>query len=257
MTVWIGTSGWQYAHWKNRFYPRETSQAGWLEFFAERFATVESNNAFYRLPERKTFEAWRARTPDDFRMAVKLSRYLTHIRRLREPAEPVERFVQRATGLGDKLGPVLIQLPPSLQSDVPRLAATLEQFPPGIGVAVEFRHETWYTTEVQRLLERHNAALCLAARRGVLTPLWDTADFGYVRFHEDRAAPRPCYGRRSMEAWAERLVGTYGAGKNLYVYFNNDPLACALRDATLFARACLRRGLTPTRVPPGTDVTVG
>ncbi len=163
MTVWIGTSGWQYAHWKNRFYPPETPQAGWLEFFAERFATVESNNAFYRLPERKTFEAWRARTPDDFLMAVKLSRYLTHIRRLREPAEPVERFMQRATGLGDKLGPVLIQLPPSLQSDVPRLAATLEQFPPGMRVAVEFRHETWYTAEVRRLLERHTAALCLAA----------------------------------------------------------------------------------------------
>src|SRR5919204_6857461 len=121
MAVWIGTSGWQYTHWRQRFYPKGVAQNVWLEFFAERFATVESNNAFYRLPEAHTFEAWQRRTPPDFVMAVKASRYLTHIRRLRDPEDPVKLFLERATQLGDKLGPVLLQLPPSLQIDLGRL----------------------------------------------------------------------------------------------------------------------------------------
>ena len=121
MTIYIGTSGWQYGDWRPAFYPAGVSQARWLEHYAARFATVESNNAFYRLPSREVFEAWAARTPDDFVMAVKVSRYLSHILRLRDPAEPVGRFVDRVAGLGPKLGPVLLQLPPSLPSaDSPR-----------------------------------------------------------------------------------------------------------------------------------------
>ncbi|SIR80326.1 Protein of unknown function DUF72 [Micromonospora avicenniae] len=119
--ILLGTSGWQYRDWRGRFYPAGLPQRLWLEHFAGRFATVEVNNAFYRLPERDTFAAWRARTPDDFCVAVKMSRYLTHIKRLREPAEPVARFLDRATALGDRLGPVLLQLPPTLAADVPAL----------------------------------------------------------------------------------------------------------------------------------------
>ena len=113
----VGTSGWQYRSWRGRFYPTDVPQRQWLVHYAEAFATVEVNNAFYRLPERDTFVQWRERTPDDFIMAVKMSRYLTHIRRLREPAEPVARFLGRADALGHKLGPVLLQLPPTLAAD--------------------------------------------------------------------------------------------------------------------------------------------
>ena len=249
MTVWIGTSGWQYRDWRGTFYPAGDAQARWLETYADRFATVESNNAFYRLPERHVFEAWAQRTPPDFMMAVKVSRYLTHIRRLREPEEPVERFLDRVAGLGPKLGPVLLQLPPQFRCDLGRLEATLERFPAGVRVAVEFRHETWFVDPVRRLLERHGAALCLADRRRVLTPLWRTADWTYLRFHEGRAMPNPCYGRTALRTWVDRLVDGWGRDAEAWVYFNNDPRGCAPRDAARFATAAKRAGLQPTRVP--------
>src|SRR5215213_3697173 len=138
MVVHIGTSGWQYRDWKGAFYSG-APQRLWLERFAESFGTVEVNNAFYRLPEKSTFAGWRERTPDDFRFAVKASRYLTHIRRLVEPEEPVHRLMERAVALGDKLGPVLLQLPPSLQADVGLLARCLAAFPREVRVTVEPR----------------------------------------------------------------------------------------------------------------------
>jgi uncharacterized protein YecE (DUF72 family) len=250
MTVRIGTSGWQYRDWRGTFYPPGVAQARWLETYADGFATVESNNAFYRLPERHVFEAWAERTPDDFMMAVKMSRFLTHVRRLRDPAEPVQRFLNRTAGLGNKLGPVLIQLPPQFRADHDRLAATLARFPPEVRVAVEFRHRSWFTDETRTLLERHGAALCLADRRGVLTPLWRTAKWTYLRFHEGRAAPRPCYGRTSLRSWVERLRDGWGQDAEAWVYFNNDPRGCAPRDAARFGRLAARAGLQPSRTPP-------
>jgi uncharacterized protein YecE (DUF72 family) len=249
MTVHIGTSGWQYADWRGPFYPESLPQRAWLESYAERFATVESNNAFYRLPERATFEAWAARTPDDFVMAVKVSRYLTHVKRLEGPAEPVARFLSRARGLGPKLGPALLQLPPQLRCDRELLARTLDRFPPDVRLAVEFRHPTWFTGEIERLLADHGAALCLADRRGVLGPIWRTADWTYLRFHEGRARPRPSFGDAALEGWAARLAAQWSADEEVFVYFNNDHRAAAPRDAARFARRVARRGLRPTRVP--------
>jgi uncharacterized protein YecE (DUF72 family) len=257
MTVWIGTSGWQYAHWRGRFYPRGIAQNAWLEFFAERFATVESNNAFYRLPEAHTFEAWARRTPEDFVMAVKASRYLTHIKRLRDPEGPVRLFVERASRLGPKLGPVLLQLPPTLQLELQRLDEALALFPSSVRVAVEFRHRSWFTPDVERVLERRGAALCLADRRGPISPLWRTANWGYLRLHGGRAFPPSCYGERALSSWAERLAERYRPHEDIYVYFNNDHAACALRDAIVFARAIEGVGLRPTRVPDPSDVHVG
>jgi uncharacterized protein YecE (DUF72 family) len=255
--VWIGTSGWQYRHWRERLYPRGLAQARWLEHYAARFATVESNNAFYMLPERATFERWRERTPTDFCWAVKVSRYLTHIRRLAEPDEPVERFVRNVTGLAGKLGPVLLQLPPSLRLDADRLARTLDRFPAAMRVAVEFRHDSWYTDDVRRLLEQCSAALCLADRRGPLMPEWRTAPWGYVRFHTGRASPAGCYGRTALSTWADRLARLWRPDEDVFVYFNNDPQGCAPRDAVWFAAACRRAGLEPTRVPTVRDTPVG
>src|SRR2546423_56444 len=142
--ILVGTSGWQYKDWRERFYPAGTPQARWLEFYAEKFATVEVNNAFYRLPSRDTFVAWRNRTPDDFCVGVKMSRYLTHIKRLKEPSEPVKRFLDHASGLGDRLGPVLLQLPPSLRFDLGALDDVLARFPASVKVAVEPRHASWW-----------------------------------------------------------------------------------------------------------------
>jgi uncharacterized protein YecE (DUF72 family) len=257
MTVWIGTSGWQYRDWRGRFYERGTPLRLWLEEYAEGFATVESNNAFYRLPERRTFEDWAERTPADFVMAVKVSRYLTHILRLRGPEEPVDRFVSRVRGLGGKLGPVLLQLPPQLKCDAGRLDATLRQFPAGMRVAVEFRHASWYTDEIRRLLQKHGAALCLADRRRALTPLWRTADWTYLRFHEGRARPRPSYGRGALNGWAKRLADGWGRDGEAFVYFNNDHRGCAPYDAARFARAAERAGLTPSRAPSPRTIRAG
>ena len=253
----IGTSGWQYQSWKGRFYPPDLRQAGWLEHYAARFQVVEVNNAFYRLPEASTFAKWAERTPDDFIVGVKMSRYLTHIKRLADPTEPVARFFERARHLGRKLGPVLLQLPPNLAANHERLEATLAQVPPAVRVAVEFRHDSWYTDETRALLEAKGAALCLADSPRRTTPVWRTADWGYLRFHEGRAAPPPCYSEEALEEWARRLAQEWSADEDVYVFFNNDPLACAVRDAVVFARAAERAGLAPSRVPAPDEVVVG
>lgn len=249
--ILLGTSGWQYRDWRGRFYPAGLPQRLWLEHFAGRFATVEVNNAFYRLPERDTFAAWRARTPDDFCVAVKMSRYLTHIKRLREPAEPVARFLDRATALGDRLGPVLLQLPPTLTADVPALDATLRLFPADVRVAVEPRHASWWTAATRATLERRRAALVWADRLGrPVTPLWRTTDFGYLRLHEGRARPHPRYGRAALASWVRRLADAFGEAP-AYVYFNNDPGGAAIADAVTFAALCRRDGLQVSRASAG------
>jgi uncharacterized protein YecE (DUF72 family) len=248
--ILVGTSGWQYGDWRGPFYPEKLAQRAWLEHYAGQFATVEVNNAFYRLPDRDTFAQWRSRTPGDFIVAVKMSRYLTHIRRLNEPAEPVQRFLDHADGLGDRLGPVLIQLPPNLKAAPDALDATLARFPREVRVAVEPRHESWWTDDVRGVLEKHRAALAWADRLGrPTTPLWRTADWGYLRFHEGRATPRPRYGRTALRTWAGRLKDTFGAGADAYVYFNNDHGGAAVVDASAFARQASAVGLSPSRTP--------
>ncbi|WP_405474655.1 DUF72 domain-containing protein [Streptomyces canus] len=236
MTLFVGTSGWQYKDWRGVLYPDGVPVRLWLEQYAEHFPTVEINNAFYRLPTRETFEAWRERVPGDFVVAVKASRYLTHIKRLKDPEEPVHRLMSHAEGLGPRLGPVLLQLPPTLRADPQLLDACLSCFPSSTRVAVEPRHESWWTPETRKVLESRGAALCWAdVRARPVTPLWRTADWGYVRFHEGRARAWPHYGRRSLETWAERIEKTWAGDEDVYAYFNNDPNGAAVRNAQLFA----------------------
>ena len=257
MPVLVGSSGWQYRDWRGRFYPARLPQRAWLEHYAARFATVESNNAFYRLPEPHTFAAWAERTPDDFVVAVKASRYLTHVRRLRDPEEPVGRFLDHARHLGAKLGPVLLQLPPNLAADPTALDRTLGCFPPTVRVAVELRHPSWFSAEVRDLLAGRGAALCLADSPRRQTPVWRTADWAYLRLHEGRASPAPCYGRAALDGWARRLADGWGPHATAYVFCNNDPGGCAVRDARWFALAAARAGLSPTRVPAARETPVG
>lgn len=246
----IGTSGWQYRDWRGLLYPEGTPRRLWLEEYARHFATLENNNAFYRLPERDTFAAWRRRTPGGFVMAVKASRYLTHMKRLHDPAEPVRRLMSHAQGLGDRLGPVLLQLPPNLRAAPVLLDACLACFPAGVRLAVEPRHDSWWTDRVRAVLEKHGAALCWAdVRARPAGPLWRTADWGYLRFHEGIAEPRPRYGPRSLGTWARRVADTWPDGADVYAYFNNDAGGAAVHDAAAFAAAASGLDRTVTRTP--------
>jgi uncharacterized protein YecE (DUF72 family) len=252
MTLHIGTSGWQYRDWRGVLYPDRCPQRLWLEHYAAGFATVENNNAFYRLPARETFEAWRERTPADFVVAVKASRFLTHMKRLRDPEEPVARLLRHAGGLGPRLGPVLLQLPGTLRADPGLLETCLRCFPGDIRVAVEPRHDSWWSPRIHDVLENHGAALCWAdAGSRPVTPRWRTTDWGYLRLHRGRAAPAPRYGTRALHTWAERLTSTWSDTEDVFVFFNNDPGGAAVRDAVEFAALATRAGATVTRTPTG------
>jgi len=246
----IGTSGWQYRDWRSTFYPAGLAYRRWLEYYAESFATVEINNTFYRLPARSTFSGWRERTPDGFAFAVKMSRYLTHVRRLHNPDPPIARFLESAGGLGNRLGVVLLQLPPTLQADPDALDAVLSRLSGRVKVAVEPRHPSWWDDRIRTTLDKHGAAMCWADRRGrPVTPLWRTADFGYLRMHEGTAQPQPRYGRAAIASWVDRVASTWSAGEPVYVYFNNDHGGAAIADAVAFARAADRHGLPVSRTP--------
>ena len=255
MPLLVGTSGWQYRHWRDVLYPPDVPQKRWLEHYAHRYATVENDGTFYRLPARETFSDWQARTPDDFVMAIKASRYLTHIRRLRDPAEPVGRLMSSAAGLGRRLGPVLLQLPPNLTADPPRLDACLAEFAKvktgvPVHVAVEPRHPSWWTDQTRDVLAAHSAALCWADRRGrPVTPLWQTAGWGYLRFHEGAAEPWPRYGTSALRSWLDRITAAWPAGAPVYAYFNNDQHGAAIADSAEFARLATQAGHEVTRTP--------
>jgi uncharacterized protein YecE (DUF72 family) len=250
MPILLGTCGWSYRDWRGVFYPEKLPQRAWLDHYAEHYATVELDNAFYRLPSYDTFQAWHERLPADVVVAVKASRFLTHIRRLREPVEPVHRLMEHAAGLQGHLGPILVQLPPNLRAEPDRLAECLAAFPTGTRVAVEPRHESWWTDDVRRLLERHGAALTWADRLGrPVTPLWRTTDWGYVRFHEGRAQPWPRYGRAALASWIDRIAAAFDDGADVHVYFNNDPGGAAVSDAATLGRIAARAGRTVTRTP--------
>jgi uncharacterized protein YecE (DUF72 family) len=256
VSVLIGTSGWQYTDWRGRLYPRKLPQREWLPHYAARFETVEVNNVFYRLPEKATFERWAATTPGDFEFALKASRYLTHVLRLGKPTEPVRRLLDRSSGLGAKRGPVLVQLPANFPVDPVRLKFTLKAFPSGVRVVFEPRHESWHTKEIAAILEEHEVAFCLTDTPQRKSPLWRTASWGYVRLHEGRANPHPCYGRTALANWAHRLAELWDPSEDVYVYFNNDPGGCAVRDAHRFALAAERAGLHPTRVPTSREASL-
>jgi len=254
----VGTSGWQYRDWRSVFYPAKLASRRWLEYYTDRFHAVEVNNTFYRLPPRSTFAEWRRRTPEDFEFAVKMSRYLTHIRRLRDPVEPVSRFMTAASGLGEKLGPVLFQLPPTLTADAEVLDAVLSRLDGRARVAVEPRHPSWWDERIRTTLGRHGAALCWADRDGrPVTPLWRTADFGYLRMHHGMARPRPRYGRAAIRSWVDRVSSTWTPDERVYVFFNNDHRGAAIVDAIEFAATAAKQGLpvsrTPDTVRPGSE----
>jgi uncharacterized protein YecE (DUF72 family) len=236
MSLRVGTSGFDYRDWRGRFCPVDLSDRSRLAYYARTFETVELNVTFYRMPAATAFQRWREDVPDGFRFAIKARRYLTHVRRLRDPQAPVEHLMERASLLGDRLGPILLQLPPDLAIDLDRLDRTLSAFGPAVRVAVEARHATWFCPELRALLASHGSALCLADRRGPTTPLWATADWAYLRLHEGRAQPSSCYGRAALESWLGPPEALWPGTLGGYVFFNNDHLACAVRNGLTFQR---------------------
>ncbi|HEU0248324.1 MAG TPA: DUF72 domain-containing protein [Gaiellaceae bacterium] len=224
----IGCSGWSYAHWRGPFYPQSGSTSRWLEIYAEFFDTVEINATFYRLPTVRTVEGWAARTPDDFLFAVKASRYLTHVKRLRDLVQGVERMDARLEPLrhAGKLGPVLWQLPPHFPRDDDALASALEALTPGRH-AFEFRDPSWFADDVYDLLRRHGAALVVADRAGDASPWVDTAPWSYLRFHSGRGR-NGTYSARELRAWADRVANRAG---DVFAYFNNDWHGFAIDNA--------------------------
>lgn len=231
--ILIGTSGWQYDDWRGRFYPKDLPKTGWLDHFSREFPTVEVNNTFYRLPGPEAFVRWREDSADGFVITTKASRFITHIRRLRDCREPVRLFWSRARRLGKKLGPVLFQLPPRFGVDPDRLASFCRLLPDGMRPAFEFRDRSWETDEVFGILDDAGAAFVWADSPGVRVPDIVTGGWAYVRFHKGTRS-RPGYTRTKLRRWAERLA-TLDA-KDVFVYFNNDTGGAAVRDARTLTR---------------------
>ncbi len=230
-TVRIGTSGWVYRHWKGRFYPPGLASSRWLEFYATHFSTVEVNFSFNRLPGAETFAGWRAQTPPGFCFAVKGSRLITHLKRLKDPSSHVATFFAHAEALGEKLGPVLWQLPPRFRRDDERLEAFLAALPADRRQAIEFREASWFVEPVYALLARHGVALCIADSGGVTAPPEPrlTTGWTYLRFHSGLADGN--YTEAQLRHWAGVVAGFRDAGVAVYAYFNNDWEGFAVENA--------------------------
>jgi uncharacterized protein YecE (DUF72 family) len=252
MAILVGTSGFDYKDWRGTFYPRFVKSGDRLAFYAHHFDTVELNVTFYRMPAASAFRGWRDAVPEGFVFAVKASRYLTHIKRLADARPSVEYLMERAGELGDRLGPILLQLPPSLEIDLERLDRTLEAFGPKVRVAVEPRHRSWFVLELCDVLRRHDAAFVMADRRSrPITPLWSTSGWFYLRMHQGRARPRPCYGDAALRSWVDRLRELRDeGGRSGFVYFNNDHRACAIKNAVTFRRMLERAAPDRARLRP-------
>lgn len=222
-TVNIGCSGFLYDHWKGIFYPDDLSRKRWLEYYCSKFASLELNVTFYKLPDKETFTRWHKETPPGFVISLKGSRFITHVKKLKASAEPVDVFFSRATALKEKLGVVLWQLPPGLRADPGRLAEFLELLRPyGTRNAFEFREGTWISKKVISLLEKENACLCMADWPEFLNDLPITSDFVYVRRHGEGGSSATSYTTEQLKADAARIKKYLRQRKDVFFYFNND-----------------------------------
>jgi uncharacterized protein YecE (DUF72 family) len=231
MAVHIGTSGWHYNHWRGPFYPEKFPASKMLDYYAHQFDSVELNNTFYRLPTEKAVENWRESTPRGFCFAMKGSRFLTHMKKLKDPAPGIEKFFERADALQSKLGPIVFQLPPWWELNLPRLEEFLEALPKRHRYAFELRNETWRTEEVYRVLRRHNAAFCIYELAGYHTELTLTANFTYIRLHGPGGAYAGSYDRHKLQQWAERIRDWKKDLRAVFVYFDNDQAGYAVENA--------------------------
>jgi uncharacterized protein YecE (DUF72 family) len=237
----IGCSGWQYRHWRGDFYPAELPTTRWFAHYGLTFDTVEINNSFYRLPPAETFAKWREQAPAHFLYAVKASRFLTHMKKLKDPEDPLARFFDNATQLGPRLGPILYQLPPNLPVNLERFETFLRALPRGHRHAIEFRDTSWYDDRVYALLERHRVALCLHDMQGSATERIVVGPFIYVRFHHGTKKYGGRYSDERLDDWGAWLADRAEKGMEVFAYFNNDTGGHAPRDAVRLRERILRR----------------
>jgi uncharacterized protein YecE (DUF72 family) len=262
----IGTSGWHYEDWSGRFYPPDLPKSKWLEYYSGHFDTVEINNTFYHLPKETTFQNWRKKAPNNFIFTVKANRYITHVKRLKDPPEPLVRFYERANILQKHLGPVLYQLPPNFHKDFARLKVFLqalqyvilngaqrseeslshrpdsssasgklirrrEQSETVTKAVFEFRHESWFSQDTYNLLKKFNAAFCIHDLIGIPTPRVITGDIIYIRFHGPTGKYEGNYSKSALQDWAKWIKENIKGKKAIYAYFNNDYHAYAIKNA--------------------------
>ncbi len=228
----IGTSGWIYRHWRGLFYPPKLPARRWFESYAQHFDTVEINNSFYRLPSEAAFEQWKQQAPPGFLYAVKASRFLTHMKKLRDPADSLDRILSGARLLGDRLGPVLYQLPPYWKCNLPRLEEFVALLPHDLIHVFEFRDPSWYNDDVRHVLSEHDLGFCIHDLRGSGSPCWVTGRAVYMRFHgPTEKAYAGCYRPSQLERSAEQIHGYLDHGHDVYAYFNNDDRAYAVSNA--------------------------
>jgi uncharacterized protein YecE (DUF72 family) len=229
--VRIGTSGWHYKHWCGPFYQEKLSPSKMLEFYFQHFDTVEINNSFYKLPSPETFRCWRESTPRGFCFAVKASRFITHMKKLKEPENALEKFLPRAEELKEKLGPILFQLPPKWTVNAERLEEFLQALPRRHQYAFEFRERSWHKHEIYEILRRHNAAFCIYELNGFRSPEPVTANFTYVRLHGPGGPYQGSYPTETLREWAGKIERWSERLKDIYVYFDNDQAAYAAQNA--------------------------
>jgi uncharacterized protein YecE (DUF72 family) len=227
--IHIGTSGWIYDHWAEAFYPKDCAKTRWLEFYAGYFGTVELNASFYRLPKPQTFDNWRKRTPDNFLWAVKASRYITHVKRLKEAAEPLDRLYHSVEALEKKLGPILFQLPPNLPFNEEVFGQFCQHLKKDRLYALEVRHPSWEHQKAIGILRDHNIALCVSDTAGRYPYIEeDTAAFIYIRLHGSKQLYASEYSEDELQAYARKIRGS---AKNTYLYFDNDYNGYAIKNA--------------------------
>jgi uncharacterized protein YecE (DUF72 family) len=229
--VRIGTSGWHYKHWIGTFYPPETAASGMLSYYSEQFSTVELNNSFYHLPKAPAMKVWRDTTPKDFVFAVKGSRFLTHMKKLKDAEQGLDRFLDAIEVLGRKLGPILFQLPPNWELNLDRLEEFLALAPRRHRYAFEFRNATWHVAPVYELLARHNIAYCAFHLAGEHSPVELTADFAYVRLHGPKGKYQGRYSQGALRDWSARIRDWQRRLAAIYFYFDNDEEGYAASDA--------------------------
>ena len=230
-TIHIGTSGWHYPHWVGPFYPKRLPGNQFLSYYTRYFETVEINNTFYHLPTIQTLRDWRAGTPKGFLFACKGSRFITHMKKLKDPRQGLERLIQTIEVLGEKLGPILFQLPPRWRINLTRLDDFLKALPPKYRFAFEFRDQSWFDQTIYDLLAKYHAAFCLYNLAGRWSPEIVTADFVYIRLHGPDGRYQGEYGEKILRVWAKKCERWSSEGKDVWCYFDNDQNGYAAKDA--------------------------
>jgi uncharacterized protein YecE (DUF72 family) len=229
MIHYIGTSGWHYDHWRGGFYHKGLAKSRWLEFYSKHFSTVELNNSFYRLPSENAFINWRDSSPPKFVFSVKVSRFITHIKRLRNAEEAVFNFMAHTRFLGVKLGILLYQLPPNMKRDDQLLEGFIRMLPKDVSHVFEFRHTSWFDDKVFDLLRRYNVGFCIYDMPDFSTPVISTSDTAYIRFHGSHQLYGGCYSDKELDGWAKKIAGL--GTSIVFAYFNNDAEGFAVKNA--------------------------